>query len=471
MTDKDMLPVIVVMAVLGVIGAIGNTLSIVFFSRCSRSSTVIFILCLSSCDLLVCVLIIPKVIELSMIANNKHSSVCKTMHFFANWAIFSSCTCVLVIALDRHRKICKAFQKQLTLKASRTVAVVSFVAALILSTKTFFLTDTVPVKLLDPLKNITYIGHYCTTSTKYRTASIVFDIVDLVFGFGGWIILALTYSQIIMQLFALQRKRKERFKAHRICSHNSMRQNSRASQKSLEQNNTEYIQRITINMRKIPGRETLKFRVKSRSMPRKSVLKRSFSEHDIVDVIDEEAVDEIPEPAASSDIEEWVRRSNSEGDLLKIGTQPKVNTTQRSAGKTLTHSGSDSSMTSISWSVPTDVDQHLTLNTRRRRKRRAKRVASAKENRLTFMLLAVSVLIIITFAPYLVIKLVMRQLLRVGAEFEIQISVQFAFSLVYLNSVFTPVVYFIFNSDFRKFVVCRGDKQHDVSSFYPNYVQ
>ena len=466
-----MLPVIIPLALLGMLGAVGNVWTLFFFARCNRSSTVIFILCLAGCDLIVCVLIVPKVIELSMIARNTHTTLCKTTHFLAQWAIFCSCGFVMTIAVDRHRKICKSFKEQLSYNTSRWVAIVIVMVSMVLAVKMFFLTDTVDVRLHDPDTNQTTHGHYCTTSSDLGTVGMIFDSGDCLGAVILWFTIGIAYCQIIHRLIKLQRKRETRrhlsgiHRRSKRYSRNCSFRGNRKSSGEVER----YIQTITINMQKIPGRESLRFRLKSRTELCPRALKRSFSEQDVLSIVDDEHA-EVRGLCAETGNKTWNHKSVSEGDLLTIDKNvPEKN----SIHNTITRAarfGSEDSITSMCWSVPTDVEQRLTFNTKRRKRRRAKHT-SGKENRMTLMLFMVSGLILLTFAPYIVIKLVLRQLLRYGAEFELQLPVQFAFSLVYLNSVFTPIMYLIFNSDFRQLVRCRGHVQTNVVSFYPNYIQ
>lgn len=84
----------------------------------------------------------------------------------------------------------------------------------------------------------------------------------------------------------------------------------------------------------------------------------------------------------------------------------------------------------------------------------AQMTVSSRENRVTYMLFTVSVFFIVLLLPYLVIKIVQRYVYENGPEFELSPSVQFALNLVYMNNVFNPFVYYIFNQEFRRFVRC-----------------
>lgn len=461
----DLLPIMICMGILGVLGAIGNVLTIVFFSRCKRSSTMILILCLATADLVVCIMTIPKIFEMSILITNRTHILCKMTHFLVYLAISCSCLFLVVIAVDRYRKICHAFKAQLSLKATRYLVAGIVVILLLVSSKHFFGTDCVPVHVTLPKANLSIEGFYCTTTLPYGTVSSVLDGFDAIVFACGWTVLVYSYLKIVLKLFELKRKRVSS-RINSAC--NSKFYLSEFSKDSDgTENDSTVVRRITIDMKKLPGRETLKFKVKSRFETNLPQLKRSFSEQDILDVMEEENVEQ------NTIAYSRLSRANSEGDIAKLdqrclNTQPD---TARLDIRPNLHRISEDSDTLFSWSVPASVDQTLTLRTQQRLCRRAKAAVSVKENRMTFMLLAVSLLYIICFVPYFVVKIVNRHIRGNSTEYEISISVQIAFSLVYLNSMMNPFVYLIFNPDFRRFIRCKTPTQQNVSSFYPNYVQ
>lgn len=94
------------------------------------------------------------------------------------------------------------------------------------------------------------------------------------------------------------------------------------------------------------------------------------------------------------------------------------------------------------------------LNQTHRKRTRSRKMAarSATERNLTFMMLTVSLLYILCFLPYFVMQIVMRIELKSVEDFELALGTQFALRLAYLNSVFNPIVYCVFNPQFRRYV-------------------
>lgn len=420
-----------IMGILGFTGLLGNSFVIMFYSRCKRSSAVHFITCLTCSDLFVCIHILPKLLELSMLTEHKYSVLCKVLHSTANWAIICSCWFMLPIAIDRWRRICKPFKKQLTIEKSRYVSMLVVIVGMFMGLKHIFLTDTVVVKIHDLAKNSTTIGLYCTTSSEYALATAIFNSLDVSFAFALWISAIWTHSQIVRKLFTLQQKRKNRKERCKLFS--------KPREKYYGQDVIVTARKSSINtlpMRRVTG-------------PKPHQIKRYFSDQDIPRIVSDEHIDSRTNRSVSiSNLKEQDLRRNHE--QLKA-----------SAETAIAYSVSEDCITSIQ-----SCNSEQTTRMELKRSRTVKKSRTAEEIRITLMLLSATVLVIIMFAPYLVIKIVFRQILKVGPEFEIRPSVQFALNLVYLNSAVTPVVYLIFNRKFRSFVAnfCRTKARKFFSS-------
>lgn len=74
------------------------------------------------------------------------------------------------------------------------------------------------------------------------------------------------------------------------------------------------------------------------------------------------------------------------------------------------------------------------------------------ERKLTCIMFVVSVVFLLSFIPYFVVRLVMRIVNQSGEEIELAVGRQLALKLVYLHSAFDPIIYLIFNEDFRGFI-------------------
>lgn len=80
------------------------------------------------------------------------------------------------------------------------------------------------------------------------------------------------------------------------------------------------------------------------------------------------------------------------------------------------------------------------------------------EIKLALMMCVVSALFIACFIPYFVIRLLHRLVYETGEEYELGIGKQLGLKLVYMNSAFNPIVYVIFNRQFRMFIKYTASK-------------
>lgn len=206
-----LLPVIVCMAVVGVVGIIGNTLTIIFYiSKSKRSPSSIQIACLATVDLLVCCMIIPNIVE--MVINVKYdlNVLCKFAHFFGLWTIASSCLILWIIAIDRDRKICKPFVKQMTVSTTKHAITGIVVFSFFLSVRNFANFDSNKVNVPIPNSNRTVSGRYCTTRDDpgYKISVTVFHSIDFLLLLMVWVTIIVCYIRIISTLLKINRKKK-----------------------------------------------------------------------------------------------------------------------------------------------------------------------------------------------------------------------------------------------------------------------
>lgn len=464
-SSYKILPVTIFLGVLGAMGVVGNIMVLAFFTRCKRSSSTVLILCLAASDLMVSFMIIPKVIELSVIARNTNKTVCQTTHFLAAWSIYCSCFFLWMIAVDRHRKICQAFRRQLTLRSTQLVAVLMVLIGLCLSLKYFFFTDIVTVQIPNPQghPNSSLLrGSYCSNTARYKNISIAFDVLDFVTLLAIWFTIIISYTRIILKLVEITRKRKSNsIKGSNIKKKISIPSYSNA-------NETTSVSFIRNKQYREGSHQALKTRATNRLRACSSTLRRSYSDQDIKDT------DTCNSPVTlvhAGSLDGYkTRRANKEICLGQHSSHIFTNKGPSQLERN-PRSRSEESLTSFSRSFSADTNQYLTLRPRQRRRRFAVAAASAKENQMTLILGIVSVIFIACFSPFLLVKILLRQVYDAGTEAELDAGVQFAFALVYVNSVLNPVVYLIFNYDFRQFAACKGFQKHSIVTFYPHYVR
>jgi hypothetical protein len=85
------------------------------------------------------------------------------------------------------------------------------------------------------------------------------------------------------------------------------------------------------------------------------------------------------------------------------------------------------------------------------------RIKKPSEVKLTLMMFTVSMIFILCFTPYFAIRVFITILLDSKKDYISNAGLQFALKLPYINSVFNPIIYYIFNPNFRRYIVgCFG---------------
>lgn len=116
-------PLVTYLVTLAVAGVIGNSLVCYIYKRKYRASNCrTFIIVLSIVDVFISVVVIPvEVLVLFRQYNFQHAWICKLTVFLNTWPTLTCGFLLLVIAVDRYRKVCKPFCWQISHSAARTM--------------------------------------------------------------------------------------------------------------------------------------------------------------------------------------------------------------------------------------------------------------------------------------------------------------------------------------------------------------
>ena len=138
---RRLIPTIVFLAIISVLGIFGNGIVChVYRTKYRLSNSQCFILCLSAIDLLTCSIAIPfeifTVIDQYMFTEQW---LCKVARFFNTIGTMSSSFLLLVIAIDRYRKVCKPFGWQISSNAAKILCGISIVFGLVLAVPAVFI--------------------------------------------------------------------------------------------------------------------------------------------------------------------------------------------------------------------------------------------------------------------------------------------------------------------------------------------
>ena len=201
---RILLPDTICLAVYLLIGILGNSAVLYIYVRRIRCESRFFIPVLSAMDLVAVIVTCPFSMSINLLPVRFDNDIaCKVMWFFAMGTVVLSALTLLIIAVDRYRKICKPFRKQMTRKWKRLSIAICLIVDIILSLQCFFFYGSAPVKK----HNSQLIGYRCTSVTGHR--SIAAYIVKSVYALAGltvWVALIVLYSLIARTLFKQRRK-------------------------------------------------------------------------------------------------------------------------------------------------------------------------------------------------------------------------------------------------------------------------
>ncbi|XP_052768171.1 muscarinic acetylcholine receptor M4-like [Mya arenaria] len=204
------LPAIIYTIVLMVIGTPGNAIVLyVYFFKWRKSTSRMFILFLTSLDLVNCITTLP--IEIFMMRYSvmlDRPWLCKISRFSTYTMNSSSAAILVVIAVDRYRRICRPHGPQFSAKASKYISICCIALALCLTWPSLLFYGTRSVKL----GNIE--GKACLLENKFDDS--IYPHVYFVVMMGSTVVIFTTLS-VLYYFVGIQvcRHRKMRLKRKR----------------------------------------------------------------------------------------------------------------------------------------------------------------------------------------------------------------------------------------------------------------
>ncbi|XP_067663503.1 orexin receptor type 2-like [Haliotis asinina] len=136
------LPAILYLAILMILGFVGNSIVcyIYLFKFQSVTTTSYFVVALAVLDLLNCITNIPfEIVDLRHNFTLGTSVVCRIMPVTVTFVSLASGIVLIAVAVDRYRKVCHAFSKQLTNSTAKLAILVCCLLAACMSAPSVFL--------------------------------------------------------------------------------------------------------------------------------------------------------------------------------------------------------------------------------------------------------------------------------------------------------------------------------------------
>lgn len=202
-------PLLIYLSAIGLFGIPGNTLVIYAFRRSWRTSnSKLFFIWLAVIDLLNCSLSLP--LEFLNVVNQytyTNEWLCKTTLFSTYWLTVTSGITLVIITIDRFRKVCRPFKWQFLNRTARILCMVSSV---------FGLGVSWPVLVLFGIHRFKTVheqleGSECSVANDYQRSGYV-----RMYNVFLWILFAVTFLMIMLLYVVIGRRIFTRAKVRRL---------------------------------------------------------------------------------------------------------------------------------------------------------------------------------------------------------------------------------------------------------------
>ncbi|KAK0066467.1 cholecystokinin receptor [Biomphalaria pfeifferi] len=205
------LPTFMLLCVLMIVGIPGNILVLIVYGlRFPASTTKVFIMAMAAYDLLNCVVGMPfEMVDLEHDLMLDIPIPCKVFRFLVTLSACGSVSVLIVVAVDRFRRICRPFRKQMTVVQSKVITGGTLIISLAFSS---------PALLLYGRQTDIRFNHKvydCSIDDTFRKSSFAqgYQYVLGVTWVACIIILVAMYGFIIYKIHK-QRKRRRNLSAH-----------------------------------------------------------------------------------------------------------------------------------------------------------------------------------------------------------------------------------------------------------------
>ncbi|XP_069106065.1 cholecystokinin receptor type A-like [Argopecten irradians] len=202
---RALLPVIIIIACLMVTGFIGNPLVMYFYGcRMKTTPSYMFIVTLAIFDMMSCTISMPfEIYELCHFYTFDSPDACRTLRFVNYFASIASGATLIAIAVDRYRKICKPFDRQISIKLARVIIVLVVIFAALTSWPSLVFYTVVPVNVMEDPE---LVGFDCTTrrDEDFKRYITMYNLILFPIFIISIIVLVVLYCLVGKQLFHLK---------------------------------------------------------------------------------------------------------------------------------------------------------------------------------------------------------------------------------------------------------------------------
>ncbi|XP_005108794.1 uncharacterized protein LOC101847221 [Aplysia californica] len=207
---RRLIPAIVVLVAMMVLGVAGNVVIVyIFIRKMRKSSQNLLLLSLGVFDLVSsCVGVPSEIYDMRNYYFYQSSQACKAMRFLTTLPLLASILVLLVIAVDRYRKICKPLHHQIHLAHARIAIFIVIVVALIFSVPALFLYG----HRTFPTPTAGVMGHDCSVDDAYRN-SVLPIVYEGVFA-AAFVLCTLVLVSLYLRIWMETRRHRKYMKTH-----------------------------------------------------------------------------------------------------------------------------------------------------------------------------------------------------------------------------------------------------------------
>ncbi|XP_033727351.1 gastrin/cholecystokinin type B receptor-like [Pecten maximus] len=202
---RALLPVIIIIACLMLIGFIGNPLVMYFYGcRMKATPSYMFIVTLAIFDMMSCTISMPfEIYELCHFYTFDSPEACRTLRFINYFASIASGATLVAIAVDRYRKICKPFDRQISIKLAKAIIVFVIIFSAMTSWPSLVFYTVVPVNVTEDPE---LVGFDCTTrrDEDFKRYITIYNLILFPIFIISIIVLVVLYCLVGKQLFHLK---------------------------------------------------------------------------------------------------------------------------------------------------------------------------------------------------------------------------------------------------------------------------
>ncbi|XP_045180517.2 uncharacterized protein LOC123539804 [Mercenaria mercenaria] len=236
---RALIPAMVFCGLLMAFGTVGNILVVFFYGFKSKTtSATCFILALAIFDLVACLFGIPiEISDMRLFYLFKSIPACRLLVFVNHFAVIASAFTLCFIAIDRYKRICKPFDKQMSVKRARLICGICAGLGVLLGwpSVALYTVENVDINTTYENEPVVITGYDCTSvkAEVYSPYLWTYSVIQFVGFLGITIALVVCYFLVGRQLF---KHKKFRF----YVAQNGLRRTASGTVTSMTTSNTEY---------------------------------------------------------------------------------------------------------------------------------------------------------------------------------------------------------------------------------------